>query len=328
MILPYCCCMKGKSTDSSRHYILPGTTTVSIWYHPTLIVDRHSVSHFEYQLSQSLGSEKDWKCGNQHHTNLGILGGWVIVLQIFRMQRRRFFKSIAIYQFKALHLWFTGFFSQQRQRILNIPIENMMIWALMVQQVKGRIHHSRCKLVDAWCISWRGSYCEKRNMLMKMEASFLSISSSRNGKRRNEYGITGSTKVWFSNPDMQGWYYEQLFWRRNMRYYRNWRRRRSKHAYNYSIATYGKVYDRNRSTNDGNVRSERAGSNLSSSEIDSFYLFLTLQPLNYDSCWGMTTCIRHLVIAPLSRIKTRQPSAPHLSMCEHKLDIAQDTAWL
>ena len=47
-------------------------------------VDRHSVSHFEYQLSQSLGSEKDWKCGNdQHHTNLGILGGWVIpVLQI------------------------------------------------------------------------------------------------------------------------------------------------------------------------------------------------------------------------------------------------------
>ena len=44
-------------------------------------VDRHSVSHFEYHLSKSLGSEKDWKCGNQHHTNFGV-GGGVIVLRI------------------------------------------------------------------------------------------------------------------------------------------------------------------------------------------------------------------------------------------------------
>ena len=65
---------------------------------------------------------------------------------------------------------------------------------------------------------------------------------------------------------------------------------------NYSIANMEK-YDRNRSTNDGNVKSERTGSNLSSSEIYSYYLFLTLQPLNYDSRWVMTTCSRRLGIA-------------------------------
>jgi len=117
----------------------------------------------------------------------------------------------------------------------------------------------------------RKSYCENKRNLLKKIKWFLSISSSWNGKKKEW--------VWYHRYDSRTQIgeddgcYEQLF------SFDGETCNIIETEEGEDVRTLTTIqlqnmdqYDRNRSTNDGSVRSERRGSNLSSSEIDSLPL--------------------------------------------------------